>query len=531
MTRDVVLGVDCSTTSAKCIAWGGDGVALAEGRAPIGLRNPGPGAYEQDAEQWWSSTAAAVKQCAARLRDEHSGARVVGISVAHQRETFVIAERSGRPLCPALVWMDERARAEVAEVSARAHVQAIHDETGKPVCLTPSVYKWLWLRGQSPERFSGDFIFADVHAFLVHRLTGRWVTATASADPTGLVSLHTGDWSERMLGLAGLSRDQLPALVAPGERLGALSAQAASSCGLPSGIPIFAGAGDGQAAGLGAGVDRPGVAYLNLGTAVVSGVWSASALMSPAFRTLFGAAPGSFFLETDLKGGTFMLNWLTERFLGVADRHAAIEALWEEAAILPPGAEGLMLVPYWCGVMNPWWDDDAAGAVIGWRGHHGQGHLFRAMVEGIAFEQRLHAEGVVEATGAPLEAFVAMGGGARSALWRQIIADVTGVPVRLANTEEATSLGAGVLAAVGAGLHSELSAAVRAMTGDLSLASGQGEVTRPGVHAATYDRLYREVYTSIFPGVRGAMQRLTTLTATAEAPSQERSPMASVKEG
>ena len=501
---EIVLGVDCSTTSARCIAWDvHTGAALAEGRASFPLQSPSPDAYEQDAEAWWSATLSAIKGAVSGVE----AGRVAGLCATHQRETFVVTDAEGRPRRPAIVWMDERSGPQVARVQASGRGEAIHEATGKQVCLTPSVYKIMWLRQREPEVFEGDCRVVDVHAFLVRRLTGRWCTSTASADPMGLVDMRSGCWSPEMLGLAALDESHMPALVQPGAHIGGLRAEVARAVGLRQGLPVFAGAGDGQCAGLGAGISRPGLAYLNLGTAVVSGVWSPTYETSAAFRTLYGASPGSFFLETDLKGGTFTLNWLLDKWLKPAPeaRQAALEGLEVEAAALPVGAQGLMLVPYWCGVMNPYWDDGAAGAVIGFRGCHGPAHLYRALLEGIAFEQRLHTEGVEEATGTRIEAFVTMGGGARSDVWCQIVADVTGRRVVRAGTPEATALGAGVLAAVGAGLHGDTDAAVAAMT-------GVGEAFEPGENEVAYDRLFREVYSGLFPAVRGAMAGLKRLT-------------------
>ncbi len=501
MARPVVLGIDCSTTGARCVAWDAQGRAVAEGRSSIPLVSLPPEGYEQDAERWWSAVVEATASVTAAL----GRARVEGLCVAHQRETFVVADADGRPRRPGVVWMDERCRPQVARVKADPALCArLHDTTGKPPCLTPSLYKIMYLREVEGSTFEGDFIVADVHAFLARRLTGLWRTSTASADPTGLVDMRSGRWSAEALGLAGLSERHLPELLPPGALLGALSPEAARAMGLSEGLPVIAGAGDGQAAGLGAGICGPGRAYLNLGTAVVSGVWSPAYRVDPAFRTLFGAAPGSYFCETDLKGGTFTLNWLLDHFMGVepAGRDEALAALEVTASAMAPGSSGLIALPYWCGVMNPHWDDDASGALLGLRGHHGPAHVYRAILEGIAMEQRLHTDGVERAVNFSVEDFVVMGGGARSDLWCQIVADATGRRVVRAANAEATALGAGVLAAVGVGMHADVDAAVAAMI-------SYGEVFAPGGNAARYADLYDEVYAGVYGALQGALSRLT----------------------
>ncbi len=172
-----------------------------------------------------------------------------------------------------------------------------------------------------------------------------------------------------------------------------------------------------------------------------------------------------------------------------------------EAAALPPGAEGLVVVPYWAGVMNPHWDDEASGITIGWQARHGRAHLWRAILEGIALEQRLALDAIETAVGAPVEALIALGGGAKSDLWCRIIADATGKTVVRSRTEEATCLGAGILAAVAAGLHADLPSGARAMT-------GLGASFAPGAAAGRYDVLYREVYRDLYPRLRETLARL-----------------------
>jgi sugar (pentulose or hexulose) kinase len=500
----LVLGVDSSTTATKAIAWDAAGEAVAEGRAGLSLQEPEPDGWEQDAEDWWRSTVAAITECVAKLGGR--AGEISALAVAHQRETFVLTDAAGTPLAPALVWMDARARAQVKRAVDRLGAERLHELSGKPACLTPSLYKVMYLLERHPEIAAQDPVLCDVHAFLVWRLTGRCATSLASADPLGLVDMAARAWSSELAALAGLSLERMPELVPPGAPIGTVTPAAAAATGLREGLPVIAGAGDGQAAGLGAGIVAPGRAYLNLGTAVVSGVLSRDYQIDLAFRTLYGAAPGTHFLETDLKGGTFTLTWLVEKLLGRSDPERALAELEREASALRAGADGLMLVPYWNGVMNPYWDDDASGIAVGFNGGHGPAHLYRAIVEGIAFEQRVHTSGVERATGTPIEEMVVMGGGSRSALWCQILADVLGKRIVRAHSSEATALGAGILAAVASGMHPDLATAVGAM-------SRTGAVFEPGELRETYDRLYREVYAELFPALRAALGRLTALRA------------------
>jgi xylulokinase len=488
-----VIGIDSSTTATKAVVWDRDGRAVAEGRGEFALALPRPGWHEQDPEDWWRSCVAALTQALESV----DGADVEALCVTHQRETFACLDEQGRPVRPAIVWMDVRATDQVAALGS----EEIHRRTGKPPDTTPALYKLLWLREHEPETLERTRWVVDVHAFLVHRLTGAWRTTTACADPLGLIDMERGDWSEDLLARVGLSRERVPALVAPGEVIGELSPAAAERLGLPAGLPVVGGAGDGQAAGLGANATQPGHAYVNLGTAVVAGTMTERYAWHRAFRTLTGAVPGTYLLETLLQGGTYTVNWFLERIavldarglgLGLRD----VDVLETAAARLGPGAEGLLLVPYMASAQTPYWDPAARGVLFGLAGHHGRQHIFRAIMEGIAFEQRLAFEGMEPQLDQPIELLLTTGGGSRSALWRQIVADVTGKTVVACREAETTSLGAGMQAAAAAGWFMSVREAAEAM-------SGVGARHTPDATAsARYDELfavYREIYPRTAP--------------------------------
>jgi xylulokinase len=495
-----VLGVDSSTTATKAVVWDRAGRAVADGRGQFSLALPRPGWHEQDAEDWWRSTAAAVR---AALRSVDA-ADVEAIGLTHQRETFVCVDESGRPVRPAIVWMDVRAAREVERFGS----DEVHRLTGKPADTTPALYKLLWLREHEPETLRRTRWVADVHAFLVNRLTGSWRTTTACADPLGLIDMERQDWADDLLAAVGVDRERVPALVQPGEVIGELSAAASEQLGLPAGLPVVGGAGDGQSAGLGANVTRPGSTYMNVGTAVVAGTISEHYAWDNAYRTLLGAVPGTYLIETLLQGGTYTVDWFLQRIatldagrmgVGLQD----LDVLEAAAARVGPGAEGLLLVPYWASAQTPYWDPAARGILFGLAGHHGKEHMFRALMEGIAFEQRLALEGMERGAGRSLDVLLTTGGGSRSALWRQILADVTRKEVVACREPETTSLGAGIHAAAAVGWHGSLLEAAEAMTGTGARHSPDEDA------AARYDELfavYRELYPRTAP-LHRALQR------------------------
>jgi len=493
-----VIGVDCSTTAAKAVVWDGQGVALAQHRQTFELSQPRSGYGEQNAEDWIAATAAAVRRAVQTVDTSRIGA----LCITHQRESFVCLDDGGRPLRPAMLWLDTRATAEVEQYGT----QAVHEVTGKPPNPTPAWYKLLWLAEHEPDTMARVAKVVDVQGFLVGRLTGRWATSWASADPLGLVDMRSFDYDDGLLGACGLKRDQLPELAPPGSVVGYLADDVAADLGLPCGLPVVAGAGDGQCAQLGVGITAPGRAYLNLGSGVVSGSFTPDYVYGSEFRTLAAAIPGGYTVETFMGGGTVNLNWFVDKFAGVDPRALGLDLTAEQiletaAAQLPPGADGLMALPYWAGALTPYWDHHARGVLLGLTGIHGKSHVYRALLEGVAFEQRLLTDGAEHALGTPIEDVIVLGGGSRSKLWCQIISDVLCRRVLVVREPESTCLGAGVLAAAAVGIHASIGEAAEAMSGT------SGCYEPDAATMGTYSDLYA-VYRQIYPATRSLFAQL-----------------------
>lgn len=495
---DLVLAVDCSTTASKAVVWDMAGRAVAQGREAFSHSAPQPGWGEQDPLDWWTATMTAIGRACRQI----DTARLAALSITHQRETFACLDRAGNALRPAMLWLDTRATRQVArDGTARAH-----QVTGKPPNTATSWYKLRWLRDHEPRTLEATAHVVDVHAYLVNRLTGEWATSWGSIDPMGVLDMRRFALDEALIADLALPVAVFPSVHAPGTELGRLRQDVAAQLGLPAGLPVMAGLGDGQAAGLGAGIIAPGQAYMNLGTGIVSGTFSAEYRIDQAFRTMTGGVPGSYLLETFFGGGTYNISWFTEQFADIGPRPHGLDLIPERileaaAADLPAGADGLLALPYLTGVLTPYWDSNARGVLFGLSPRHGKAHVFRALIEGLALEQRLSTLGAEAAVGAHTRRILLMGGGTRSALWCQILADVLERPVEIARESEATCLGAGMLAAAGAGLYPDIPTASAAM-------SGSGSAYHPDpAQSARYVRLF-EVYRDLYPALRGHFARL-----------------------
>ncbi|MEJ2628288.1 MAG: FGGY-family carbohydrate kinase [bacterium] len=459
---EFVIGLDSSTTATKAIAFDKAGKIMASASAPIPLYSPQSYYYEQDPNDWWIS----AKKVLNKITDKIDPERIRALSISNQRETFVPLNAAGKQLRPAIIWLDERCKDEVLPFSQKVGEKNLHRITGKPVDHAPVVYRLAWMRHQEPDLFSQIAMVCDVHTFLTWKLTGLFTTSWASADPLGLFDCKNKHWSPVILNALELTDSQFPQTVSPGTVIGKISREASQITNLNMGTSIIAGGGDGQMAGLGSQAYGPERAYLNLGTAVVAGVYSPTYRTSQAFRTLIACWEQGYIYECSLRAGTFALDWFIKQILNIdpGKQKNIYQTLQTEAEQVPAGSDNLFFLPYICGVMNPYWNSEARGAFVGLASHHHRGHLYRAVLEGIAFEQRLALNRVEQETGQKISMLISMGGGTKNTFWCQMIANITGRTIGLPAASEASALGAGIAAAVGIEWYPTFQAAAEKMT-------------------------------------------------------------------
>lgn len=502
MSSKLVLGIDCSTTACKVLVFNSQGQVVSGGRGSIPMSNPKPEWFEQSAEDWRNAMIGAVREAVAGINPQNLAA----LCITHQRETFVPVDSNEMPIRPAILWLDERARPLLPELTNLFGADRFHQITGKPLTGNLTISKIAWLKQNEPDIFDKSTKFLDVQAYLVHFLTDLYRTSSGSAGPMGMFDIEGNRWSDEILSEFGLRIDQFPETYPPGEILGKISPGAARACNLPTGLPVISGIGDGQAVGIGANITRPGDAYLSLGTSVIGGYISERYRIGNAFRTMISGIPAMYNLETVLLGGAYTISWFMDNFVNrstVPEGFSREQWFDEQAKNIPAGSDGLVCVPYWNSVMNPYWDASASGIIVGWRGNHTPQHLYRAILEGIAFELRLHMIGVEAATGREVKRYIAVGGGAKSEIWCQIIADVTGAKVQRTEHRETAALGAGILAAAGIGIYENTAVAARAMS-TLEAISFEPNSKRHNL----YQDVFQDVYCKIYPALREPLRCL-----------------------
>lgn len=496
----LVVALDSSTTSTKAIVVDAGGNVWHTAKRNIQLHTPAMDFYEHNPLRWWETSRETIAEVLAQL-DAKNRERIAAIGITHQRESFAPFDINGNPLRKGILWLDGRAAKQIEEYG-NAH---IHELSGKPAGVTPAIYKMAWVKENEPDIFAQADKVVDVLGYITWNLTGEWASSQAAADSLGLFDIKKRDWADELLEIAGVTRDQMSDLVPPSEEIAPLKAELAREWGIKP-VPIIAGLGDGQAAGIGAAAVEPEVAYLNLGTAVNAGVESGEYKYDPVFRTHVSGIPGNYVFEVLQSSGSYLAGWFRQslgdpKLLGEPD-----PALDAAAAEIPPGAEGLVTLPYWNAVQSPYWDAIARGAVVGWRGTHSRAHMYRSILESIGFEMRLNLDSLEKGTGVALEGVRAMGGGTRSKLWRQIMADTTGLPITVCLEDEISALGAAVLAMAATGTFGSNDVAEAAKN-----MARFGETIEPDMDLHEQYSEIAEVQRELYPKLKDTFRKLHEL--------------------
>ncbi|WP_040158310.1 xylulokinase [Nigerium massiliense] len=461
----LVIAVDSSTTSTKAIVVDASGAVLASGQCEIAMSQPGPDRYEHDPRDWRGSTDAAVREALGALSDADRG-RIEAFAVTPQRQSFALVDDAGEPIRPGILWLDGRASEQVRAIGS----EDVHRLSGFQPDVTPSIYKIAWLAQHEPENVAKATRVAGVHGYLVHALTGEWVDSQGTADSLGLFDMAALEFSDRLLDLAGLRREQVPDLVPSGTVIADTTAEVTNAWGLAKPIPVVACCGDGQAAGLGCGAIGPDEAYLNMGTALVAGVHSPVYEAGDVYRTDAAGLPGHYVLEIVQNSGAYLAGWFRSELGDPALQGKPDPALDEAAAAVPIGSGGLMTLPYFNAVQSPYWNPLARGAMVGFSGSDGRPEMYRSILEALSLEMARNLRGLQDDTGTPLASVRVMGGGQRSPLWRRIMTDCVGLPLTACEQEEISAMGAAVMAMAATGAHADIPTAAKAMTrlGDVS---------------------------------------------------------------
>lgn len=518
---DHLLALDHGTQSVRALLFDLQGRLVSKARIEIEpYTSPQPGWAERDAEDSWLTICAACR----RLWEESPVGpdAVAGVTVTTQRATMVCVDDLGRPLRPAIVWLDQRRTEGLEPVGGLTGLAFRAVRMSETVRFFQIEAESNWLRRHQPEIWAATDKFLFLSGFLNHRLTGRFVDGVGSQvgfvpfDYKKLRWASRRDWKWNTL---GIKRDMLPDLHPPGSILGELTPEAAEKMGLPVGLPVVAAAADKACEVLGSGCLAPSIGCLSYGTtATVNTTHQRYVEPLPFLPPYPAAVPDSHLMEVQIFRGYWMVSWfkrefgLRERRLA-ADRGIEAEALFDELVeAVPPGSMGLMLQPYWSpGVKMP--GPEAKGAVIGFGDVHTRGHLYRSILEGLAFGLREGAERTERRSKVPITDLRVAGGGSQSDAAMQLTADIFGLPATRPHVYEASGLGAAINVAVALGLHQDFPTAVAEMT-------RAGRVFEPDPeNQRLYDALYREVYLKMYDRLKPLYRKIQDITGYPPKPS------------
>jgi xylulokinase len=491
------LSIDVGTSAAKLTLYTGDGRLLGSRSAAYPVDYPRPEWAEQDPELWWQAVCRLgpqIMEDAGRPGITAGKDELAAISVSGQTPLCAPVDADWRPLRPAILWLDRRAGPQVAWLRERLGEERCRQVSANRLDSYFGGPKWLWFKQVEPALFERAWKILQANSYVILQLTGAAVIDPSQA---GLCSpcfdAAAGQWDAAICAEMGLPLDRLPEIRPAWEVVGHVSAAAARASGLPEGTPVVCGGGDFACACLGAGVTGPESAALMLGTAgnlLFPGVTNRDPRLLHTIHLTGQPLP----FGGVLAGGN--LAWFAGLF---GDPEPGLYArLDEEARAIPPGCEGLVYLPYLMGERTPIWDPEARGAFVGLSARHTRAHLYRAVLEGVAFAFRQIATiADVCDHGTPV---VAIDGGARSPVWRAILASALGLPVAEGGSSSGTALGSAFLAALGTGGVSSF-ADIAAWTEIRSVTSSDPEVQ------GCYNSLY-PIYAGLYEKLKPDFHRL-----------------------
>lgn len=512
-TKDLLLAIDNGTQSLKAMIFDAEGQLLAISKKEFSpYYSPEPGWAEQDPEVFWNALCQACNGLwQNKAVDKH---RIAGVALTTQRATVINVDKSGKPLRPAILWLDQRKTYGLPPVGGLwgflFKILGLKDTIGYFMAEAEAN----WIRTHQPDIWSATHKYLLLSGYLTHRLTGEFADSLGCIvgylpfDYKHLRWAPRWDWKWDLQ----ITRDRLPELVEPGQPLGSISKKAAEQTGIPAGLPLIAAAADKACEVIGSGSLEPHIGCLSYGTTATINIthkkYVEAVPLLPAYPS---AVPGYHALEVQIFRGYWMVSWFKEEFGHPELEKAALGGVTAEALFddlvkdVPPGSMGLMLQPFWSpGLKLP--GPEAKGAIIGFGDVHTRAHMYLSILEGLAYALREGKERIENKTGIPITSLRVSGGGSQSQKAMQVTADVFGLPTARPHLYETSGLGAAIDLAVGVGLHADFTTAVNTMT-------RIGDVFEPDpANHRLYDALYRDVYRKMYKKLKPLYEKIREIT-------------------
>ena len=475
-----LIGIDIGTSGTKTVLFDTDGNVVKSKTVEYPLYQPHNGWAEQNPEDWWN---------AARETLEYVGTEnVVGIGLSGQMHGLVMLDEKGGVIRPSIIWCDGRTAAECEEITEKVGRDRLIEISANPALAGFTASKIMWVKKQEPENYAKCRHILLPKDYIRYRLTGEFATDVSDASGMQLLDVKNRVWSEEIAKKLGIDTALLPKLH-----------ESTEISGYYHGIPVAAGGGDNACAAVGCGVVSPGKAFTTVGTSGVVYAHTDRPIIDKAGRvhTFCCAVPGKWHVMGVTQAAGLSLKWFRENFASDISYREADEA----AKSVPPGAEGLIYLPYLMGERTPHLDPDARGVFFGISAMHERKHFIRAVMEGVAYSLRDCLE-VLREMRIPVDGMLAVGGGAKSELWCKIMAGVYGMPLHTFKSNEGAALGAAILGGVAANVYPTVEAACEKLC--------KASQVQKAENTEKYDRVY-SVYKSLYPSVKDIYKSLKEL--------------------
>lgn len=488
-----LLGIDLGTTGTKAVLFDERGSVIRSKTVDYPIHQPFNGWAEQSPQDWWNAAVTGIREVISGIR----ASDICGIGLSGQMHGLVLLDENGGVLREAIIWCDQRTAAECDELNSSVGARRLVEITANPALTGFTASKILWVRNNEPHIYNRCRHILLPKDYIRYMLTGEFATDVSDAAGMQLMDVPGRRWSAEILEKLHIDVSLLADIYESQEVTGAVCAAAAELTGLKAGTIVAGGAGDNAAAAVGTGVVKAGRAFTTIGSSGVVYAVSDEVSIDKGGRvhTLCASVPGKWTVMSCTQAAGMSLKWLKENFSGkvVMEAKSPYSLMGEIAGSVAPGADGLLYLPYLMGERSPHPDPDCRGVFFGLSAAHGYPHVVRAVMEGVAYSQ-LECVEVFREMGVSVREMMVCGGGGRSPLWRQMLADMYGCPVTSLLTEEGPALGAAILAAVGAGLYSSLEEACGEIV-------STGETLEPdsgnrGVYLDYYP-LYKKLYSDL----------------------------------